>query len=152
MHHRCLPVICPLSLIYIVGVLLEASRVKLSEIGVLRLVRCRLSYIIKACPQELSHGKFSIPVHGYAVFAVLRSPVGRTVAKSGTLFIIITQNLLLIRKLIYATALERGGSLASVYNPVRVSLMVLLVVFLRIIISGKLHYIRTFLRVLPRHV
>ena len=30
--------------------------------------------------------------------------------------------------------------------------MVLLVIFLRIIISGKLHYIRTFLRVLPRHV
>ena len=30
--------------------------------------------------------------------------------------------------------------------------MVLLVVFLRIIISGKLHYIRTFLSILPRHV
>ena len=81
MHHRCLPVICPLSLIYVVGVLLKASRVYLSEVGVLRLVRRRLSYIIKACPQELSHGKFSIPVHGYAVFAVLSAPVGRTVAK-----------------------------------------------------------------------
>ena len=92
MNHRCFPVIGPCRLPDIISILRESGRVHLSEVGILRMIRCRLPDVIKPGPQELSHGKIHIPVFADTSLHGLCPPAGRAVPKARTLFVILSQN------------------------------------------------------------
>ena len=71
----------PRCLIDIVTVLREARGIDLSEIGIAGMVRRRLSDVIKARPQKLSHGKVMIPLLDHAVLRIGCAPAGGAVAQ-----------------------------------------------------------------------
>ena len=147
-----LPVIGPFRLIDIVRVFRKARRIQLSEIGISGMVWGRLPNIIKSCPEELSAGKRVVPLSNHTCLGRFCPPAGRGIAKCRTLLIHIRQYGLAVRETIDFPALYRGSSLTSINDPVRMLLVVFVIIFLRIIITGHFYQIRTLLGVLPRHV
>ena len=138
MYKRSLTVICPLSPEHICTVFGKACGIVLSEVGILRAVRRRLSNIVKACPDKLTGTIFGIPVLNNALFGVLCTPSGTAVSKRGALLIIIGKKRFFKRKMINTAALNHGCRLTSVDHPVGMLLMMLLIKPLPIVISNEL--------------
>ena len=152
MHHRICPDIGPCGLPDIVGILREAGGINDSKIGILRVIGRRLSDVIKAGPEELSHGEIQIPVNGNTSFHALCAPACHRVSECRALLILIRKDSRPQREVINAAACADGACLRSVNDPVRVLFMMIFVIFLRIVVSGNLIQLRAVLRIFPRHV
>jgi hypothetical protein len=112
----------------------------------------RFSDIVKARPEELTKREWRIPFRDNARLRRLGAPARRAVAKGRALLIVISQNGRLKREMIDSPALYDRSGFAAVNDPIRMLVVMLLVIFFRVIIACNLHDIRTFPRILPRHI
>ena len=138
MYKRSLTVICPFCPEHIRTVLGKACGIVLSEVGILRAVRRRLSNVVKSRPDKLTGTIFSITILNNTLFCVLCAPSGTTVSEGRTLLIIIGKERFFEREMINATALDHGCCLTSVDHPVGMIPMMLLIKPLAIVISNEL--------------
>ena len=152
MNERSLLIVRPLCAENVRAVFRESRGVVLTEIGILRAVRGRLSDVVESTPDELTRAEFRVPVLYNALLGVLRAPAGAAISDRGALLVIVREYGLREREVIYAAALNHRGSLAAVDRPVGVSLVVLVVEPLAVIVARQLQNIGALLTVLPLHV
>ena len=152
MNERSLLIVRPLCAENVRAVFRESRGVVLTEIGILRAVRGRLSDVVESTPDELTRAEFRVPVLYNALLGVLRAPAGAAISDQGALLVIVREYGLREREVIYAAALNHRGGLAAVDRPVGVSRVVLVVKPLAVIVARQLQNIGTLLAVLPLHV
>ncbi len=152
MHHGRFLRIRPLCPEHIIGILGKARRVDLPEIAVFCVIGRGLADIVKARPCKLPHAKLRVPIVRDTLLPASGAPAGSGIAEGGTLLILIGQKLLLQREFVDTPALYQGGSLAAVYHPVRVLLMLLCIVVLAVVVACHLQNVRTLSGILPGHV
>ena len=152
MYHGIFFIICPGCLIYIVGILGKACCVNLSEVRISGMIRRWLSNVIKACPDKLPAGIWMIPLCQNTCLCGFCAPACSGISKRRTLFILICQHRLLIRKMINSAALNNGTCLTAVNHPIRMLFMVFFIIIFSVIIANEFYDVRTFLRIFPWHV